>query len=80
MFLLIISTVSAYQKLSLTRLFLGIYRNLVIPGYHFIGGDHLHNVKRETVCIYCKSFILLKVRSIQYIEGMHFRLRKKRIV
>ena len=41
--------------------------NLEISGYTLFRSDHRSNNKRRGVCIYCKSFLPLRILNINYI-------------
>ena len=42
--------------------------NLVIPGNNLICSDHPSSTKRGSVCLYCKSYLLLRFLSISYLK------------
>ena len=50
-------------------------RNLGIPGYNLVRSYHPSNKKRGGVCIYCKSYFLLRIIGINYLnECVRFQL------
>ena len=42
--------------------------NLEIPGYNLVRSDHPSNKKCWSVCIYCKSFLPLRIIIINYLK------------
>ena len=49
--------------------------NLKIPGYNLVRSDHPSNKKRGGVCIYYKSYLLLRIIDINYLnECVRFEL------
>ena len=49
--------------------------NLEIPGYNLVRSGHPSNKKRGGVCIYYKSYLLLRIININYLnEWVRFEL------
>ena len=42
--------------------------NLEISGCTLVRSDHRSNNKRESVCIYYKSFLPLRILNVQYLQ------------
>ena len=50
--------------------------NLETPGYDLFRTDHPSNIKRGSVCIYCRNSLTLKILSIQNIYmSINFEIR-----
>ena len=65
-----------YQKYTLILELLLMIAILEISGYALVLSYHPSNNKREGVCIYYKSFLPLRVFSVQYLkESIFFELK-----
>ena len=81
-----LNSVSAqnYAKVFLLQAFIILFvfqkpsddSNLGISVYTLVRSDHSPNNKRGGVCIYCKSFLPLRILNVQYLrESICFELK-----